>query len=310
MTDLAAIRNKVRRITSRSTENQLTTADLDSYINTFYQYDLPEHLRLINLKQEYSFFTQPNVDIYNFTPNANVSIEGPVYVGGYQVQLFQDRDTFFSLYPDVQDSATLDTGDGTAGPYSGTITAAPVKRNGRVLVSAIDAAGASLTAIDDNAGSFTGDVAVGATINYVTGAIAALTWTSAITSGNTITVQYVPFSTGRPNSILFFDDTFQLNPVPDQAYEVTMTTYITPTALANATDEPVLREWWQLVAYGAAMKIFADNLDTDSIDKIRALFDEQKRLCERRTLQQIKINRSNTIYSDEIWYRTPFSSGS
>jgi len=307
MTDLAAIRLKVRRLTAKPSANQLTNVELDDYINTFYQYDLPEHLRLLSLKELFTFTTAPNIDIYAFTQNLNLTVEGPVLVGGFKAQLYLSRAAFFNDYPEIQVIQTLATGTGITGPYSGTITAAPIKRS-RVLLSTADNTGASLTALDNGTGSFTGDVVAGSTIDYITGAIANLTWNGVIAAGTVIRAQSINYAAARPFAFLFYNDSFQAYPVPDQAYRVEMDTYVTPTAFANTTDNPQLIEWWQLISYGAAMKVFADELDLESIAKIQPLFDEQKRLVERRTIKQISIKRSQTIYTDNLGFRNPYPS--
>ena len=54
---LTEIRNKVRRITKNPSDTQLTTSQLDQYINTFYLYDFPEHLRLKDMLTNYTFAT-------------------------------------------------------------------------------------------------------------------------------------------------------------------------------------------------------------------------------------------------------------
>lgn len=308
MTTLADIRLKVRRVTKSPSTNQITNNEIDDYVNTFYLYDFPEHLRLINLKETFTFITEPDVDIYNFTPNTVVSIEPPVYVGGNEIQFFQSREEFFTIYPEIQRNETLTTGNGGAGPYAGTITATPVKRN-RVLISTVDVTGNALSAVDTVAGTFTGNVAAGSTINYATGAIAAVTWTANIAAGTVIRVQSVNYQSARPQAALFYDDTIQLSPVPDQAYEFIINAYVTPTSLINATDEPELREWWQLLALGASLKIFGDRLDMESYGKTKVLFDEQKQLVERRTLKQLSIGRASTIYTDDFNFVGPFRSG-
>jgi len=308
MSTLADIRLKVRRITKSPSSTQLSNTDLDFYINTFYQYDLPEHLRLLNLKETFTLTLAPNVDIYNFTPNTVVSIEPPCYVGGYEIQYFQDREQYFTVYPELQRIETLATGSNIAGPYSGTITGVPVKTS-RVFLSTVDNAGNSLTATDDGAGGFTGDVAAGATINYTTGAIAALTWTGVIATGTNIQVQSINYQSSRPFAVLFYNDTLQFSPVPDQAYQFEINAFVTPTALANAGDTPEINEWWQLLSYGAALKIFEDRLDMESYQKIYPIFDKAMNLVERRTMKQLTNQRVTTIYSDEYIYRNPFNSG-
>jgi len=61
---LQDIQLKVRRITKSPSENQITTPQIDEYINTFYLYDFPEHLRTFNLRQNLTFTTYPNIDTY------------------------------------------------------------------------------------------------------------------------------------------------------------------------------------------------------------------------------------------------------
>lgn len=309
MTTLADIRLKVRRITKSPSANQITNNEIDDYVNTFYLYDFPEHLRLINLKETFTFITQADIDIYNFTPNTIVSIEPPVYIGGMEIMFFQSRKEYFSVYPEIQRNENFATGNGGAGPYAGTITGTPVKRN-RVLISTVDVNGNALSAVDTVAGTFAGNVAAGSTINYATGAIAAVTWTANIAAGTPIRVQSVNYQSARPQAALFYDDTIQLSPIPDQAYEYVMNAYVTPTSLVNAADEPELREWWQLLALGACIKIFGDRLDMENYQKTKVLFDEQKQLVGRRTLKQLSINRTATIYKNQHGYVNPFSSGS
>ena len=48
--NLNTIRLKVRRLTARPSPNQISDQEIDDYINTFYVYDFPEHLRMLNLK--------------------------------------------------------------------------------------------------------------------------------------------------------------------------------------------------------------------------------------------------------------------
>jgi hypothetical protein len=100
--------------------------------------------------------------------------------------------------------------------------------------------------------------------------------------------------------VVFFQDQFILYPVPDQAYTVSFETYKYPTALASALNpSPQLQEWWQLLAYGAADKIFADNADFENLEKFRPLLQEQMNLCLRRTIVQQTSERVSTIYTEQ-----------
>jgi hypothetical protein len=127
----------------------------------------------------------------------------------------------------------------------------------------------------------------------------------AIPSGNNINAQYIPYTPSRPQSAMFFQDQIMLYPIPDQAYTVSFEVYKYPVDFflaANgaytATLQPQLNEWWQLLAYGAADKIFADNADFESMAKFRPLLDEQMNLVLRRTIVQQTSERTATIYTE------------
>ena len=129
---LNAIRTKVRRLTRSLTDSQLSTAQIDQYINTFVQYDFPEHLRLFNLRTLFNFYTIPGVDSYKESTDPNsplyqfqqrvLTVHQPVYVAGYQVQFSEDRTTFFGQYPIVNNISSLGvTGNGVTSQFNGVI---------------------------------------------------------------------------------------------------------------------------------------------------------------------------------------------
>src|ERR1041385_7813468 len=95
---LQAIQTKVGRLTRSPSEAQLTTTDLQNYINRFVVYDFPEHLRMFNNRTTSTFYTNPGQDryptnevsfagainnpLYNFQ-NKFLTIHSPVYMAGY-----------------------------------------------------------------------------------------------------------------------------------------------------------------------------------------------------------------------------------
>lgn len=140
---LQAIETKVRRITRSPSEAQLTTADLQNYINTFVVYDFPEHLRTFNLRTTFTFYTNPYQDeyptnqasfgnpvanptivnnpLYNFQ-NKYLTVHPPCYVSGYQVLFSQSREQFYGIYPKINSIAqTGFTGDGITTQFSGVV---------------------------------------------------------------------------------------------------------------------------------------------------------------------------------------------
>jgi len=306
MTTLENIRTKVRRLTASPSSVQLTDAVIDGNVNTFYLHDMPQYLRLFSLKDTYTFYTSPNVDVYDLndnpsftdtTPRAYYSVEPPVYIAGYESFYTQAKDEFYRLYPYINSEQSI-PGTNVAGAYAITITDVPVI-TGAVIVSATDAGDNRLIAIDDGVGGFTGDITSGA-INYITGAITNLTFTGIIPVTEDITVQYVPYTASRPSNVLFFNNQFILRPIPDKTYRVDITAYVYPTALLNAGDSPEAQFLWQLLALGASRKILEDRGDSDSLQTVMTMFNEQMILCQRRTIEQNRSVRAATIYSSQV----------
>lgn len=297
--NLGDIRTKVRRLTGRYSQSQLSDTELDKYINTYYVFDFPEELRILNLKTKYTFVTEPNVDVYNLDPNTYLNIEQPVYASGYQISYYQDYQSFFQMFPYNSAVFNLGTGDGVTANFIGIINNSPIISN-KVLVSAVDFAGNPLSALDNGLGVLIGDV-VGSTINYISGAI-NITFTSPPGTGEPIRVSYVPYVAARPLALLFFNNTFTLRPIPDQAYKMELLAWKLPTELLGAADNPEYNEIWQLIAYGAALKIFGDNLDMDSYGKVNILYEKQRTLIGRKTLKQLSTQKVRTIYSTTDFY--------
>ncbi len=142
-TTLQAIQTKVRRLTRSPSEAQLTTVDLQNYINTFVVYDFPEHLRLFNLRTTFAFFTNPYQDVYptnvasfGTNPSAQnnplydfhnkyLTVHPPVYIAGYNSFYTQSREQFFGVYPQTNSIASIGTtGDGVTTSFTGVINAA------------------------------------------------------------------------------------------------------------------------------------------------------------------------------------------
>ena len=294
---LEEIRTKVRKIVGMPSANQLSTADLDNYINDFYQYDLPEHLRLWNLHGTYALNLTPHQPAYILPYNTYTNLEAPCYMDGNEIQLFQSSAAFFRYASSVHTVETLSTGTGVVGPYTGTLVNTPLTR-GTLNITVTNAAGVTLTANDSMgiypAGTISGDAT--GVIDYETGAITALTWTAVIPVGNIMTAHYLNWPEARPTAVLFHANVMEFFPVPDISYEFACVGFENPSEL-GAGDQTQVRDWWSLVAYGVALKIFADNLDMDSYQKVDMFFQKQMNLVERRTLVQIKNARVSTIYN-------------
>lgn len=320
--NLQAIKEKTRRLTRTLSLQQLPDADLLEYINTFILYDMPVNIRLFTLEQTFTFYTSPNIDtydtntvslthpLYDFKNKVN-SIMQPIFVDGYKMYYTQDRNEFFNLYPYVNSVVQVGTGDGATTAFAGTLTGAPVLLN-EVTFTSFDANNEALVLKDipqiDGATGETlvlGDlvepnndtVSLG-TINYKTGDY-SFNFPAAPDATAPIDSHTVPVALSRPYTILFYDNTLTVRPVPDKAYKITMNAYIRPTAFMADADVPELEQWWQYIAIGASLKIFEDRSDYDSIAKLMTIFKEQERLALRRTLQLQSNERSATIYSGQ-----------
>lgn len=303
---LTAIQTKVRRLTRSPSESQLTTAQINEYVNTFVFYDFPEHLRLFKLRTTFTFYTQPFIDTYdsNVTPpnplanfqNIYISIHEPSFVAGYRTFFSQSRDQFYALYPFLSSITSIGTaGDGVTQNFNATLSQVPVLRN-NVTFSSVTAANTGLQLHDDGQGNLVGD-GVGF-IDYVSG-VFDLQFNAAPGAGIAINSQTVPYVASIPRSILFFENKFILRPVPDQPYPVNVEAYIRPTELL-AGNSPQLEQWWQYIAYGAAKKVFEDRMDLESVASIMPEFKLQERLVLRTTIVQQTKERSATIYTENI----------
>lgn len=322
---LQDIRNKVRRVTGRPNQNQITDAQIDQYVNTFYLYDMPEHLRLISQRVDYQFVTQPNIAVYDFPSDIYLTNSPPIYIGGYQSFFTQSRENFFRLYPALNYVQQIGSGNGTPGVYTDTLPNTPILRgfkrnppgayssttvpvefiNSKVIIYAADStalgtANSSQVLVDDGLGNLL-DKNTGAllgSIDYISGNV-SYSFLQNVPASSPIAAQYIPYNPSRPQACCFYQQQFYLAPVPNQPYIVSIEAYQTPTAMIASGDTPQLNEFWQLLAYGASDKIFTDNADFESASKFRTLLEEQLRLCQRRTIVQQTAERAATIYTEQ-----------
>ncbi len=177
--NLTAIQQKVRRLTRTPSEAQLTTDDLNNYINTFVLYDFPASIKTFQLRQPFSFVCNPLQDtyqtdiqsfgnatdaayqpLYNFQ-NLYLTIHKPILVAGYETYYTQDRTEFYHNYPINQYIQSIGVvGDGVTTSFTGTVqfggstTSSPLnnanmsilKRN--VIFDSVDVNGNGLALVD------------------------------------------------------------------------------------------------------------------------------------------------------------------
>jgi hypothetical protein len=306
---LVAIMKKVRRLTRRPSELQLQETELKQYINTFIQFDLPYHVRTFNRLLEFTTETLPNQPNRVITqPTDIITIEPPFYIAGRQVWFQQDPEIFFRAWPKnqfLENSGQF--GNGIALNFTGTIDNTPILPN-EVLISSIGLNNSGLRVVDDGFGDLSG-TGFG-TIDYLTGEW-DVTFSNPPDPGQEIILQYIPYKPARPTSVLWYNSQLTFRPVPDQVYNVSFQAQVRPTELLDNTDFPDLQQWWQYIAYGAAKKIFEDAMDLEGVESILPEFQTQEELVMRTVSQQIKNERTATIYTDMIdgtfGSRSPFN---
>jgi len=252
------------------------------------------------------------VDANNFTLNVNSTTFGAYTSGGTWTKFAYNGNT--QAYPIIRsvnnnpitDTQTSNTQVFPAG-YPPTFTENNISRMQNILISA-NTATSSLHVTDDGAGNLIGDCLSGGTINYFTGEILGLTFTSAVPAGNDINIQYWQAVQSQPYTMLFFQNQFVLRPVPDQAYTIEITAYRNPSQALLGTDSlttpdlsgrPEELFWWELIAFGVAKKLYQDRLDTDGVQMMDAYLQEKISEARTRTYAQLGTRQISTIYRDE-----------
>ena len=284
-----------------------------------------------------------NQPLYNFQ-NKYLTVHDPFYVAGFQSFFSQSREQFFNIYPNINSIASIGkTGDSATTFFSGVVinqgqilnpgqtTKAAFLQN-QVLFSSVDSAFRGLAMVDvpvlDSVSGLpsiignlypqdavpiippvgTAQILPFNNFNYVTGAF-NVTFTTAPGIGQAINSQTVPLQATLPQAVLYYNNAFIVRPIPDQPYRVNFEVYARPTAILQETGvdgKPALEEYWQLIAYGAAKKIFEDRMDMDSVALIMPEYTKQMQLVMRRTIVQQTNERTATIYSEQSQFGPGF----
>lgn len=316
---LANIRQMVRDLTHSPQEEHLSTSDIDDRINTYMIKDMPLELRTFSLATQLEFFTQPYVaeygtsttlgdPLYNFK-NKYLNIYGPVTFNGYAGSYMQDPVSFaqeFNYYAPPID--TLLRGNGTAGAYTGNMSnfaSLPVIPN-NVMFNTLDANGNAMVLKDFQQSSTYGILATpveaGHTpvpvgyVYYVTGAF-SLMFPNVVPSGNIIYANFTPYKPGRPYSMLYFDTKFTIRPIPDGVYRVKIQADIKPSALLTSTSVPYETMWWELIAFGAAIKVAERRTDPDLIALLESRYQREFNKVMSQTALQIASQRPATYWT-------------
>ncbi len=290
---LAQIRTKVRSVTGRPSQDQITDDQLNAYINNYYVYTMPFELKEEITDQFLTFKTTPGIDVYAF-PGGYFTDSPGAYADGFPLVFYQDPDVFYQDWPQQYAVDNIATGDGVTTSFSGGLQNPPVII-GTLFITADNPNGGQQLLTDTGNGTLVGDGT--GTINYLTGAFTA-NITVAPASSAVIYAKYQGYSANRPQGVLFFNNEFTFRPVPDQAYQIQMQGYIKPLILNDnplqgpIVSTPLQIEWGPLIAYGASLEIFEDSGDTENYDRYFPVFKRFENVALGRTIQQLTEQQS------------------
>lgn len=191
-----------------------------------------------------------------------------------------------------------------------------------------------------NPGTLTGSFGGTGTIDYLTGAVSITYASAPTNSGVNINAHYHPYVASRPRDIMVWQQQVFMRPIPNDVYAVKMMAYMLPTTVLSAatnatvrpslsvapgttnssapaantvtiqgfsgqsgslpTDLPQFSEFWQLLAYGAALKIFAEDGEHEEYSRYTPYYEKAKLLVQRKTLKQLSQNRIQTQYAENV----------
>lgn len=144
------------------------------------------------------------------------------------------------------------------------------------------------------------------TVNYVTGAFvidfSALDsvvpgWPIIPAAGQQMSLFVSQYKTGRPFSLLFWNNEFQIRPIPKLVHKIEVETYLTPVQFMASTDSPILNQWWQWIAINAAIKILEDRQDMEGVANLQPILAKQEDLIlERQGTEEIN-QRNTTLFT-------------
>lgn len=263
---LFGIEQEVRNYVGITSESVLPTATIDQEINYFYSANIPESIKMDQLRTVYTFYTIPYCDRYPVDTNTYQSFRDPVYIDGLRAVYYKDRGLFYAYWPNVRTYLNPALGDGTSTLFTFSVAATPIVRN-TFMCSSVDVNGAPLICADSAQGQtvqgnllqiFTDSVGdqiptfpptsplppnplpdppysnqVGI-VNYQTGAV-TIQWPTPPAAGQQIKVNFFAPSFGRPIAVLYWNNEIIVRPVPKFSHRIELEAYQTPLTYLSGT---------------------------------------------------------------------------
>lgn len=140
------------------------------------------------------------------------------------------------------------------------------------------------------------------TVNYVTTEF-TVNFPVAPAAGTNINVWASQYNVGRPYNLLFWNNEITIRPVPDNVYLVEVETYQTPSQFMAVTNHPILNQWAQYIAFGAAREILRDRQDMEGVANLEEGFMRQEGLVlERQAVEEIGQSNITLFNTTQINY--------
>ena len=288
---LADMIRKVRQVTGRFSEDDMSNVEITDRLNKYYQLRFPAEVKLEQKLVYYEFQTSPNQATYDVPDTTYTNYEPPVTVNNLSMLWYQNSAKFEEENPLQYQFTNPWTGDGATFTFTTTVTGFPIYPSTLTISDNVETFEDITTTWTTSNVTITGSLGGSATINYDTGTV-SVTFNTAPTNGQLIHLNYVLFQPGRPEAILYFQNQFQLYPAPDQLYIIKMRAYQVVAALTEATDTPDLNEWGPCIAYGTSLGIFSDYGENDAYAETTMLHKEQISLVLTRTEQDLMNTRA------------------
>lgn len=126
-------------------------------------------------------------------------------------------------------------------------------------------------------------------VDYITSQF-SFTLPVAPAAGTMLNIWCNQYVTGRPYSILVWNNEITVRPVPDNVYCIEVETFLTPTQFMFTTDNPILNQWSQYIAYGAACEILRDRQDMDGVQNLlEGMMRQEGLVLERQSIEEIFV---------------------
>jgi len=282
---LLEIRKKVRQVTGRLSQNEMSDNEIDDRINKYYQYTFPAEVKLDRNHTYYEFLTTPNQAYYT-SPDMYTNFEPPATLDMMLLEWYQDPAKFFEANP-MQITKTYPwTGDGVTANFTTTISGGSIFPGTLVITDNTEVFQDTNKTWGTSDINMAGSLGGNATVNYSTGAI-VVGFSLPPSNGQTISVSYTAFTPGRSRAVLYYNNEFQFAVPPDTAYRFRVKAYTKMDALVLSTDQPLLDQWGPCLAYGTARDICVDYGEMDSYSDITILYKEQVAYVMNRTSQNL-----------------------